>query len=188
MRRIVLSLCCIAITATAAFAADPILPDPKLTPGAVLTADVATICQPGYSRSVRHTSGQLKHQVYAEYGIDRNAGHYEIDHLIPLGIGGADTRENLWPESRDTQPWNAAGNDRQENFLHVDVCTGHMAAQDAQKAIAVDCIAAYRAYLAELLIGRDAGMCERNCYLPVKVFNLVYQSSLTIVGSISYTR
>ena len=147
MRRIILSLCGIAVSVTAAFAADPIVPDTKLTPGAVLTADEATICQPGYSKSVRHTSGQLKHRVYVEYGIDRNAGHYEIDHLIPLGIGGADTRENLWPESRDTAPWNAGVKDRLERYLHVEVCAGHIAVQDAQKAIATDWVAAYRRYL-----------------------------------------
>src|SRR5450631_2997620 len=133
--------------ATAAFAADPILPDPKLTPGAVTTTDKMTICQQGYSKSVRHTSGQLKHQIYTEYGIDRDAGHYEIDHLIPLGIGGADTRENLWPESRDTQPWNAGMKDRLENYLHVEVCAGNIVVQDAQKAIAADWIAAYRKYV-----------------------------------------
>ena len=137
----------LALSTALTFAADPIVPDPKLTPGAVLSADAATICQRGYSKSVRHTSGQLKHQIYAEYGIDRNAGHYEIDHLIPLGIGGADTRENLWPESRDTQPWNAGLKDRLENYLHGEVCAGHIAAQDAQNAIAADWVAAYRRYL-----------------------------------------
>ena len=149
MQRIILPLVSIVITATAAFAVDPILSDPKLTPGAVATTDRMAICQPGYSKSVRHTSGQLKHQVYLEYGIDRNAGHYEIDHLIPLGIGGADSRENLWPESRDTQPWNAGVKDRLENYLHVEVCAGHIAVQDAQKAIAADWVAAYRRYLGE---------------------------------------
>jgi hypothetical protein len=149
IQRIVLSLVGSVMTVTAAIAADPVVPDPKLTPGAVVTTNTTIICQPGYSRSVRHTSGQLKHQIYVEYGIDRNAGHYEIDHLVPLGIGGADNRENLWPESRDTQPWNAGVKDRLENYLHLEVCAGHIAVQDAQKAIAKDWVAAYRGYLGE---------------------------------------
>jgi hypothetical protein len=102
-----------------------------------------------YSRSVRHTSGRLKHLIYAEYGINRATGHYEIDHLIPLGVGGADTRENLWPESRDTQPWNAGVKDRLENYLHVEVCAGRLGVLDAQKAIAADWIVAYRRFLGE---------------------------------------
>lgn len=52
MRRINLLLGRIFITATAAFAANTILPDPKLTPGAVATTDRMTICQPGYWKSV----------------------------------------------------------------------------------------------------------------------------------------
>ena len=97
-------------------------------------------CGRGYSRSVRHTSGQLKCQVYIEYGIDRNVGHYEIDHLIPLGIGGADTPENRWLESRDTAPWNADVKDRLENYLHDQVCAGRIDIREAQKAVAADWI------------------------------------------------
>lgn len=138
-----------AITMTSAVARDPNYPDPTLTPGAVLTADTFAICRPGYSRSVRHTSGALKHQVYVEYGIENDPGHYEVDHLIPLGIGGADTRENLWPESRDAKPWNAGVKDRLENYLHIEICAGHIAAAEAQKAVAADWIATYRKYLGE---------------------------------------
>lgn len=133
--------------ATSAIAGDPILPNPKLTPGAVLTTNTSLICQSGYSRSVRHTSGQLKHKVYVEYGIEAKSGYYEVDHLIPLGIGGADLRENLWPESRDTQPWNANIKDRLENYLHVEVCAGRIPIAQAQKDIAADWMAAYRKYL-----------------------------------------
>ena len=147
--RIILPLASVVIMATSAFGADLVLPDSKLTPGAAATTDSATICRPGYSESVRHTSGRLKHQVYAEYGINRNAGHYEIDHLIPLGIGGADTRENLWPESRDTQPWNAGVKDRLENYLHREVCARRIGVEDAQKAIASDWIVAYRKYIGQ---------------------------------------
>jgi len=42
-----------------AFAEDPIRPDAKLTPGAVMSMDVSAICFPGYSKTVRHTSGEV---------------------------------------------------------------------------------------------------------------------------------
>jgi hypothetical protein len=135
------------LCAANALASDPIVPDPRLTLGAVLTTDGAVICQPGYSKSVRHTSGRLKHEIYAEYGISRRDGKYEIDHLIPLGIGGADIRENLWPESRETQPWNANVKDRLESYLHAEICAGHINVAQAQREIAKDWVAAYRKYL-----------------------------------------
>jgi hypothetical protein len=133
--------------AAAASAADPVQPDPRLTPGAVLPVDAATICEPGYARTVRHTSGRLKAEVYREYGIDRQAGHYEIDHLVSLELGGADVRENLWPQSYDTEPWNATVKDRLENFLHAEICAGRLRLEEAQREIATDWIGAYQHYL-----------------------------------------
>jgi len=125
---------------------DPIRPDPRVTPGAALTSDPAVVCHTGYSKTVRHTSGKLKHEIYLSYGLDRSGGHYEIDHLIPLSIGGADVKENLWPESYDTSPWNAHVKDRLEwKLLHL-VCDGDVSMAQAQRDIAQDWIAAYRKY------------------------------------------
>jgi len=141
--------CALLVAAFPAYAADPILPNPQLTPGAVLTTDLSKICQPGYTRTVRHTSGALKRKVYAEYGIKRDSGRYEIDHLIPLEVGGADVRANLWPESYDTERWNAAVKDKLENYLHVEVCARHVSIEQAQSEMAEDWIRAYRKFLGE---------------------------------------
>lgn len=126
---------------------DLILPDPNLTPGAVLTTDLSRICAPGYTKTVRHTSGKLKKFVYEEYGINPRGGHYEVDHLIPLEIGGADVAANLWPESYDTKPWNAHVKDKLEDYFHREVCAGRVPVEQAQKEIAEDWIEAYRKYL-----------------------------------------
>jgi hypothetical protein len=125
------------------------MPDSTLTPGAVATANTATVCRPGYATSVRPTGliwKRLKEQAYVEYGIRR--GHrsyvdnhgvrhpaYEIDHLIPLEIGGApaDIR-NLWPEPIES----ARVKDEVENELHELVCSGRMSITRAQSAIAND--------------------------------------------------
>ncbi len=125
------------------------LPDPRMTPGAVATQDPTVVCVPGYARAMRHTSGRLKHRIYREYGIEPRPGHYEIDHLISLQLGGADVAANLWPQSHDTEPWNARVKDQLENFLHAEVCAGRMSLPQAQAEIAQDWIAAYRKYLGE---------------------------------------
>ena len=137
----------LGLLASPALADDPIRPDPRLTPGAVLTTDAAVVCAPGYGRSVRHTPGWIETFVYREYGIDRGQGCYEVDHLIPLGIGGANVSANLWPESYDTQPWNAAVKNQLDDFLHDEVCAGRIPITQAQKDIAEDWIAAYRKYI-----------------------------------------
>jgi hypothetical protein len=144
---IVVALALLLAVAPAALAEDPIRPDPKLTPGAVISKDASAICFVGYSKTVRHTSGQLKAFIYREYGLDRANGHYEIDHLIPLSIGGADEAANLWPQSYDTHPWNASVKDILEDYLHREVCAGRIPLERAQQEIAVDWIAAYRKHL-----------------------------------------
>jgi hypothetical protein len=52
----------------AAFGADPILPDRKLTPGDALPGVTKDqICQVGYTKTIRHVSGRVKERVYNEY-------------------------------------------------------------------------------------------------------------------------
>lgn len=90
--KIVVPALAIMLNIAPALAEDLVRPDPRLTPGAVATSDANLICH-GYAKAARHTSGKLKAVVYREYGItkeQRRHGHYEIDHLIPLGLGGAD--------------------------------------------------------------------------------------------------
>jgi hypothetical protein len=81
-----------------------VYPNPSLTPGAELTTDASTICTPGYASSVRDVSTATKKQVYAEYGVSypQAPGAYEVDHFIPLEIGGSNDIRNLWPETSDT--------------------------------------------------------------------------------------
>lgn len=149
MRSLAAALAILPLAAVPALADDPVRPDPRITPGAVLTTDARIVCQPGYTKTVRHTSSSVKHRVYRDYGIDPRDGHYEIDHLVPLELGGADVRENLWPESYETAPWNARVKDQLENFLHAEVCAGRMSIEQAQRLIARDWITAYQQLLGQ---------------------------------------
>ena len=104
----------------------PIRPDPKLTPGAIFDVTLQDISSPGYSKKVRHVTSEVKHEVFAEYGITEHLpGEYEVDHLIPLSIGGSNSIKNLWPESYRTV-WNARVKDRLEDRLHALVIRGKL--------------------------------------------------------------
>ena len=125
----------------------PIRPNPRLTPGATFPVTVADICTPGYSRSVRNVPADVKRQVYSEYGIESHApGAFEVDHLISLELGGSNSIKNLWPESFHTSPWNAHVKDALENRLHKEICAGETSLEEAQREIATDWIAAYKAH------------------------------------------
>jgi hypothetical protein len=120
------------------------VPDPTLTPGAVRTIDVGEICSQG-TRQLRHWDRTRDDHIMAEYGL-RPGSHpdYEIDHLTPLGISGADSNPNLWPEPRRSiEPqWNAETKGRLEWKLRDLICSGQLDVAEAQRAIADDWTAA----------------------------------------------
>jgi len=128
---------------------DLIRPDPALTPGAVVAVDQAELCQMGYAASVRHYDRDLRNRVFESYGlVDVDRRDYELDHLVPISLGGApDDPRNLWPESRRTEPYNAEVKDTLEDVLHREVCAGDLPLKEAQDAIRKDWIAAYRKYV-----------------------------------------
>lgn len=127
------SLAILCAVGAANVQAAPSLPDPKLTPGDVFpNATVARICVPGYSYSVRHVPSDLKRRVYREYHRKYVRGVCcEVDHLVPLALGGSNDIRNLWPE-----PWSEAPQkDDLETALHWAVCDGRMPLAAAQKCI-----------------------------------------------------
>jgi hypothetical protein len=128
----------------------PLLPDPKLTPGDVFDVTAQDTCVPGYAKKVRAVPAWLKRKVYAEYGItEYKTGDYEVDHLIPLSLGGSNSIRNLWPQSTSTSPWNSYVKDALERKLHRLVCAGELDLKTAQQAIASNWIEAYKKYVSE---------------------------------------
>jgi len=93
------------------------LPDEQLTPGAAFTdAARQEICLPGYAKRVRAVPPKVKQQVYREYGIRQHKpGEYEVDHLVPLELGGSNEISNLWPEPYHG-PNNAHNKDKLEDY------------------------------------------------------------------------
>ena len=134
-----------------ALADSTIVPDPTLTPGAVRTTDVDDICSTG-TRQLRHWDRARDDRIMAEYGLPAGPHpDWELDHLIPLGIGGADAEANLWPEPRRTiEPqWSAETKDRLEWKLRDLICSGQIGVGEAQRSIAEDWTETYRTYFGE---------------------------------------
>ena len=121
------------------------LPDSACTPGAIFTtATPNVICVSGYTRTVRNVPFSEKEQAYAEYGIANHVpGQYEVDHLVPLELGGNNDIANLWPEAASPTP-GFHEKDMVENYLHDQVCSGAMSLKDAQKEIATNWLAVYK--------------------------------------------
>jgi hypothetical protein len=125
-------------------------PNPDVTSGSVRIDghDIKTTC--GQSKAHR---GSMRHarrdEILTRYGLPPGEHpDYEIDHLIPLCLGGSDDPSNLWPEPRRSiEPkWNAEAKDRLERRMCDLVCSGQLEIGAAQEAIAKDWIAAYHKY------------------------------------------
>jgi hypothetical protein len=140
--------CLAFFVVSSVFAADPILPDPKLTPGVFRKGlTVTKICKIKWGLDKRHVTESMKLQVFKEYGIDPTRhSEFEVDHLVSRELGGADDVRNLWPESYLTQPWNAHLKDRLENHLHELLCAKQITLEEARKEITYDWTKAYKKY------------------------------------------
>jgi len=128
------------------------LPDPDCTPGEITDETTDLICSATFhTGSVRNktTSQGQKNQVYPMYGITHpvhNTGSNqvcEIDHLVPLELGGADTIPNLWSQcSPGYENWQGPGykdKDGFENYLWFHVCVNRdISLHDAQIQIATN--------------------------------------------------
>lgn len=145
----------------------PMFPHRALTPGATLPVSTAEVCVPGYSREVRDVSSATKREVFARYGLisvfaDSTRNDFEVDHLIPLALGGSNDIHNLWPQAYGTAPWNARLKDRLENRLRQLVCAGELPLAEAQRAFTADWTAAYAQYVGAPSAEPAEGATSRN--------------------------
>jgi hypothetical protein len=124
------------------------LPNARLTPGATFAGvTAANVCTSGWATAHRHVTSAQYHAVYGEYGIryPEPFGTYELDHLIPLELGGDNVNANLWPEPASPTPGFHQKDDL-ENALHDLVCAGSLSLAAAQHDIASNWYAAYIRY------------------------------------------
>ncbi len=132
-----LAICLLSIIAAAADSTGATRPNPALTPGKAATTDVRQVCaiegNLSYSRRHRTATHALKSWVFREYGIEpphgpAARGEWEIDHLVPLCLGGADEAANLWPQNQATY----RKKDRLEARACREVCAGRLSLSEAQ--------------------------------------------------------
>jgi hypothetical protein len=117
-----------------------ILPDPKITPGAlnpkVRQATIRkTICKSGWRKKIRPSvsyTNALKIQQMILYQETGSPSEYEEDHFIPLELGGAPRNpKNLWPEPHSQSKLS----DPLETQLKRKVCKHVMTLKKARAAI-----------------------------------------------------
>jgi hypothetical protein len=107
--------------------------------------------QKGFSTSCvrdKASSADKKKETYIWYAVKKpknNSGTQqvcELDHLVSLELGGADTLDNIWPQCGPSRAELNARYFKQkdlvENWLADGVRTGRIALSAAQRGIASD--------------------------------------------------
>jgi hypothetical protein len=109
-----------------------------------MTTDVGVVCHES-TKARRHVVSSIHRRAFTDYGLspEQPRGAFEVDHLIPLELGGDNTIENLWPEAAEPRP-GFHEKDRVENYLHAKVCVGEITLPEAQRRIATDWLSVWR--------------------------------------------
>jgi hypothetical protein len=110
-----------------------------------------TICVPGWTSTVQPStlfSTGVKQELLSRAGVpSTEAANYELDHFIPLALGGHPrSQENLWLQPLQGT-WNAKTKDRLARKLQVLVCSRKLTLSEARAAIQGDWPAAFRKYV-----------------------------------------
>jgi hypothetical protein len=146
--RLMIILALLLLAVGSAFAQDPQpLPlNPDVTPDTIK----ATICVHGWTKIVRPPVGytdSIKRQQMQTIGLPwSRASEFELDHRIPLTLGGAPRdRANLWLQSwKQAAPEQYNGEtaarvkDKLEVRLNRLVCSGQITLDEAQHCIYED--------------------------------------------------
>ena len=125
---------------------DTTFPNPRFTPGdSFKNSTKERICTVGYTTEVRNVSITTKKKVFEEYSIPYPppSGAYEIDHFIPLELGGDNDIKNLWPQPSLPFP-GFHDKDIVENYLHYEVCSKGMLLEEAQREITTNWFNVYK--------------------------------------------
>ena len=129
----------IALTSLFTSAADlraheALLPNPKLTPGRIAQSE----------KDQRGVTVAMEQKVFARYRLpwSRRAA-FKIDHLIPLELGGADTIDNLWPQSLRARPYGPERKELLTEVLLQRIARKQITLEQAQEQISRDWIDAF---------------------------------------------
>ena len=124
----------VLVLAAYASAQDALLPNPKLTPGRVAKRD----------KDRGGVTIKMEQKVFARYRLPwTRRNEFKIDHLIPVELGGADTINNLWPQSLRTKPYGADRKELLTEVLLTRIRASQMTLAQAQEQIGNDWIDAF---------------------------------------------
>lgn len=117
---------------------DGIYPNFECSSGANITVSLDVMCKKGYTATVRNVSEKTRKEVLKKYNVSDGYGRtYELDHIVPLCMGGSNDAENLWlePSTKGGFVYGYQKKDGVERLLCNKVCNGTITLEEAQYQI-----------------------------------------------------
>jgi hypothetical protein len=122
------------------------LPNGSQTPGATTKANMAQVCAADFESAAKPVTGRQQSEALNRYGLRPENFTGDLDHLIPVSLGGSNDPDNLWP----LPPSRTLGPDQKKALdvkLHQLVCDSTITLKQAQDAIRKDWVKAYHQYV-----------------------------------------
>ena len=173
--RALLILFGLILAGTASAQQPPIYPNSDLTPGMIDQSLTPQYLCSHSSQDRRGVTTSLAKKVFKAYGIlyDDHSS-YEVDHFVPLFLGGVNTCPNnptcnLWPEGHQADilamaPWGSETKDVLEGVLYRTMCVKRGGVRravkdvqwlrEAQSTMMSDWRQAYRRYICNDPVGK----------------------------------
>lgn len=125
------------------------LPSRQYTPGAAAKVDVKRLCSTDFVGSAKSIAKWQREEALSRYGIRPESFAGEVEHLIPVSLGGSNDPDNLFPFHASGEYTLDAKNQLGDRLRQL-VCDGKVSLKAAQDAFKRDWTKAYKQYLSTM--------------------------------------
>jgi hypothetical protein len=119
------------------------------TPGATAKVKMDQLCAPDFAASLKPVSNWQRAEALGRYGLRPDGFSGELDHLVPVSLGGSNDPDNLWPFAASGS-FTFEAKQALAIKVHDMVCAGKLSLKDAQDAFRKDWTQAYQQHMKAL--------------------------------------
>lgn len=122
------------------------LPNNYYTPGKADKVDTKALCAASSDSSSRPVSDWQKNEALTRYGVRPESFTGELEHLVPVSLGGTNDPDNLYPFHAQGE-YTLEAKQRLASKLHDLVCDGKITLKQAQEVFRKDWTKGYKQYV-----------------------------------------
>ena len=122
------------------------LPNNMYTPGKADKVDVKQLCAETFETSVKPMADWQKNTTLERYGVRPESFSGDLEHLVPVSLGGTNDPENLYPFHAQGE-YTLEAKQRLAAKIHELVCDGKMSLKQAQDIFKKDWTKGYKQYV-----------------------------------------